>query len=218
MEASRRLLRANAHRKAPLDTSHLHRLFTYLAPRTLANARLKVLCILGYSAFLRWTEMASLTCADISFAPDHVVIHLAGSKVDQYRTGASIPLAKTDSLICPYRALRDYFQLGELSPIDTSPLLCQLYHKGARWSLKKAGLSYTRCRELLLEALRAIHLDPSLFGLHSLRSGGTTAAAACHLPDRLIMQHGRWATQSSKNRYIQDSLATRLSVSRAITS
>ena len=41
-----------------------------------------------------------------------------------------------------------------------------------------AQLSYTRAREILLAGLKSIGLDQSKFGLHSLRSGGATAAAA----------------------------------------
>ena len=41
----------------------------------------------------------------------------------------------------------------------------------------KGGLSYTRMRELVLEKLAEIGEDPKKFGLHSLRSGGATAAA-----------------------------------------
>ena len=37
-------------------------------------------------------------------------------------------------------------------------------------------LSYTRAREILLSALRTVGYDESLYGLHSLRSGGVSAA------------------------------------------
>lgn len=47
-------------------------------------------------------------------------------------------------------------------------------------------LSYTRAREVLLAALESIGLDKSKFGLHSLRSGGATAAASAGIADRLF--------------------------------
>ena len=44
--------------------------------------------------------------------------------------------------------------------------------------LRKTGdLSYTRMRELLLSKLAQLGYDPALFGMHSLRAGGATAAA-----------------------------------------
>ena len=39
------------------------------------------------------------------------------------------------------------------------------------------GISYTRVRELLLEKTEQLGgMDPSVFGMHSLWAGGTTAA------------------------------------------
>ena len=46
--------------------------------------------------------------------------------------------------------------------------------------------------------LRDMGLDKKLFQLHSLRSGGATAAASnASVCDRLIMKHGRWVTEKS---------------------
>ena len=51
----------------------------------------------------------------------------------------------------------------------------------------------------LVDRLTDIGLDKKLFGLHSLRSGGATAAASnASVCDRLIMKHGRWVTEKSK--------------------
>ena len=47
---------------------------------------------------------------------------------------------------------------------------------------KKGGISYTRARELVLQKLAALGLDPKRFGLHSLRSGGVSAAANASVP------------------------------------
>ena len=49
------------------------------------------------------------------------------------------------------------------------------------------GLSYSRVRELVLEKLIALGLDKRKFGLHSLRSGGASAAAQAGVPDRLLV-------------------------------
>ena len=46
------------------------------------------------------------------------------------------------------------------------------------FSVKKfKPLSYTKAREILLSALRTVGYDESLYDLHSLRSGGVSAAA-----------------------------------------
>ena len=83
-------------------------------------------------------------------------------------------------------------------------------------SLASKGLSYSRLKELVLEAFTDIVPDISAIGNHSLRSGGATAAANGGVPDRLFKRHGRWASESAKNGYVQHSLSSRLSVSKAL--
>ena len=68
----------------------------------------------------------------------------------------------------------------------------------------------------MLEAFKNIVPDVSVIGTHSLRGGGATAAANAGVPDRLFKRHGRWASESAKDGYVQDSLSSRLSVSKAL--
>ena len=78
---------------------------------------------------------------------------------------------------------------------------------------KNIPLSYTRARELLLNSLTAIGLDSKHFCLHSLRSGGASAATSINISDRLIKAHGRWRTDVAKDVYIKDNLNKQLVVS-----
>ena len=78
---------------------------------------------------------------------------------------------------------------------------------------KDKSLSYTRAREVLLNALQEIGLDSSKCALHSLRSGGVSAAANNKVPDRLLEVHGRWTSDKSKVGYIKDSLQQQILVS-----
>ena len=75
--------------------------------------------------------------------------------------------------------------------------------KKEQWIKRKDGLNYTRARELLREAVGKAGMDPTEFGLHSLRSGGTTAAAAAKVPQRLLKRQGGWRSEVV-NVYIQD--------------
>ena len=68
----------------------------------------------------------------------------------------------------------------------------------------------------MLEACKDIVLDISTIGTHSIRSGGATAATNSGVSDRLFKRHGRWASESAKDGYVQDSLFSRLSVSKAL--
>ena len=78
----------------------------------------------------------------------------------------------------------------------------------------KKPLSYTRAREIILSALEDIGLDKKKFGLHSLRSGGATAAAAAGIPDRIFKKHGRWKSEKAKDGYVKETLFEKLSVSK----
>ena len=71
-------------------------------------------------------------------------------------------------------------------------------------------------RELLLEKLAHVGLDPKSYELHSLRSGGATAAANAGVPDRLFKRHGRWRSENAKDGYVKDSLTSRLSVTKGL--
>ena len=55
----------------------------------------------------------------------------------------------------------------------------------------------------------------SKYGLHSMRAGGATLAAALGIPDRLIMNQGGWRSEKLKNNYICDTKDALLHVSRS---
>ena len=61
-------------------------------------------------------------------------------------------------------------------------------------------------------------LDPTLYSLHSLRSGDASSAAALEIPDRLFQRQGGggWRSAQAKNNYIQESLVSLLLVTRKI--
>ena len=74
----------------------------------------------------------------------------------------------------------------------------------------------TRVQEILLDDLESLGLEKSKFGLHSLRSGGATAAAAAGINDRVFKKHGRWASDTAKDGYVRGSITEKLSVSKNV--
>ena len=68
---------------------------------------------------------------------------------------------------------------------------------------------------MVRKLLKSIGLKPELYGLHSIRLGGASLAAALGLPDCLVMRHGGWMSESSKNRYIKETKAALLDVSKS---
>ena len=67
-----------------------------------------------------------------------------------------------------------------------------------------------------MHKLSELGFDAKQFGLHSLRSGGATAAAQAGVPDRLFKRHGRWRSESAKDGYIKDSMPALMSVSESL--
>ena len=66
-------------------------------------------------------------------------------------------------------------------------------------------LSYSRMRELFIQAVKQFVSDIKFYGLHCLGSGGTTAACNFCVPDRLLKRHGRWRSKNVKDGYVKDS-------------
>ena len=64
--------------------------------------------------------------------------------------------------------------------------------------------------------LENIGVDPSKFGLHSLRLGGATSAANNGINDRIFQRHGRWKLAEAKNIYVDHSIEQRLTVSKRL--
>lgn len=83
-------------------------------------------------------------------------------------------------------------------------------------SVNKPPLSYSCIRDYFKSSFKDIVPDISLFSTHSLRAGGASAAANAGVPDRVFQRHGRWRSVSTKNGYVDDSLSTRLSVSKKL--
>ena len=80
-----------------------------------------------------------------------------------------------------------------------------------KFSVQNRPLSFTRCREMFLDALKAIGIhDAENYGLHSLRSGGASHLADRGVSEEAILQHGRWKTPAAKNRYVQRNTEDRL--------
>ena len=56
----------------------------------------------------------------------------------------------------------------------------------ASYTLRSTDISYTRTREVVLHAFPQLGYSTKIFGLHSLRAGGATAAANAGVNDRLF--------------------------------
>ena len=89
--------------------------------------------------------------------------------------------------------LERYVRAANLDLSSSLPFFRSLhFHKVTpSYSLRSTGMIYTRTREIVLQAFARLGYPIHLFGLHSLRAGGASAAANAGVRDRLFKRHGR---------------------------
>lgn len=72
---------------------------------SLANVRLTTFCLLGFSGFLCFDELAKLRPIDLSIDAEKVTLHIRQSKTDQLRKGNEVVISRTPSITCPVSML-----------------------------------------------------------------------------------------------------------------
>jgi len=187
---------------------------------SLSDLRTAAICVTAYAGFpVRFNELAFFRCCDVKFCDGkYVELFIAKSKTDIYTNGNVVVLAKTGHITCPFSLLSRYVQVANIdlsSNLKFFRTLHFLRSKGC-CSLRSTGISYTRAREVVLDAFSQLGFPSKLFGLHSLRSGGATAAANAGVNDRLFKRHGRWRSDEAKDGYVKDKLDVLLSVSKSL--
>ena len=130
-------------------------------------------------------------------------LFIESSKTHKYRDGAWVVAAVSGKATRPVNMMKRYLDKAQLS-LD-SPLLCQLSKTKYGFKARATGpsYSYTRLRELVIEAFRGIVPYISRIGTHSLGSGGATATANAGVPIRLFLRRGRWPSVSAKDGYLK---------------
>lgn len=216
MEGIRKQLGKPTVKKQPITPEILRELVGKVggARASLADVRGLCICLLGYAGFLRHDEIVKLCFSDVSFKHEHVELMIRSSKTDKYRDGATVVIARTGSPVCPVAMLRRYIGMTKEPAGSRKHLFRPINAK--RQMLKDGKLSYSAVREVVLGLLKKVVEDTSVFGVHSLRAGGATAAANSGVHDRQFKRHGRWKSELAKDGYVKDSLDSRLSVSQQL--
>ena len=170
-----------------------------------------------YAGFMRCDELVKLQCKGIVFSEESMVVNVCSSKTDQFREGASLVIACSRELTCPVDMMQRYCTMAKIDLTSDAMLFRGIVSVKEGEQLRaKGGLSYSRLRELLLAKIAQMGWDPKLYGMHSLKAGGATAAANAGVLDRLFKRHGRWKSESAKDGYVKDSLESRLTVSKSL--
>ncbi|KAK3101897.1 hypothetical protein FSP39_007159 [Pinctada imbricata] len=192
-------LRDTSHpvtKKEPITPDHLHKIINVYAndKSSLADLRIACMCLLSFAGFLRFSELANLKMRNIYITDSYMILEIEKSKTDKYHEGTKVFVARTNSDLCPVSLLERYILMSDLKGMSDMFVFRALTFckKSKAYTLRSQNrpISYTRAREIVLSAFGSIGLDSSKFGLHSLRSGGATAAANAGIGDRILRNTG----------------------------
>lgn len=214
LDAAKRILARPPTRKKPLSTDQVRSLLTRLEGGSVADLQLAALLALGFFGFLRWDDLHHLSVDSLNFGVSHVAIFLKKRKNDQFREGSWVFIARSSTPPCPVAVVEKFLRIG--GHRNGSKLFRRVRSTKQGVCLRDQPMSYSRAKELLKKELKREGWDPSLFGIHSLRSGGASAAAALGVPDRLFQRHGGWRSEKARNNYVEESLDSLLLVSKSM--
>lgn len=202
---------------------HLHRQSKKTPSMSEIYLRDECAFLLGFYGMLRRSEIASLALEDITTGTTagrpYVELHIKKSKTDRGRVGATVTITGVTAdgvdIIGPLR--RFIARRAESSPSQTSPLFTS-------WDLDAltctaatpiTGQALAVRLRQYLEAIKAKHpsieVNPSSYGMHSLRRGGVIAAWEAGVDVEKIKSHGRWRSDAVRA-YMHATRAIRLQV------
>ena len=118
--------------------------------------------------------LAEGVAVDSHLEPSVIAIRIKRSKTDQFSTGVTIYLGRTNNELCPVVALLNYLAIRHT---QGGPLFVL---QDGRFLSKDLLVQRVR------QALSAQGMDSSSYSGHSFRIGAATTAAACGIEDSLI--------------------------------
>ena len=115
-EGGRRIVAQPVSKKEPMTSEILGKIVDfYETENSLKGMRICTMCILGFSGFLRFNEIASLRMKDVQFHNDFISICISRSKTDQLNKGTNIEIARTNNKLCPLSWLTRYVDMAGLT-------------------------------------------------------------------------------------------------------
>ena len=180
VEGIKRILAYSTTKKSPVTVSQLCEMYNYFETKTI------LICVLSFMGFLRFSEVIKLSRCDITKNKAFLSIFIEKSKTGVYREGSWVYLTKLDTVLCPIELVSQNFKKGNIrgncQKYNFRGIITTKSHSKLRSCDKH--ISYTCVRENVIEGLKNIGVDTKLFGLHSLRAAGATAAANLGVNDR----------------------------------
>ena len=191
----------------------------YRFPKNLLHYRFIIVCLLGFSGFLRISELCEIRVGDMKFDDECLKITIPKSKTDQIREGHVVYISRFDNDYCPAQWTQTFLHETKLEGKNNSFLICRLAKtKSGHNAIGYRPLSYSTINDQFHSLIAPFceNQDSRDYGLHSLRSGGASTAINNGVSERLIGKHGRWKSGFCRDRYLKDGKRARLSVTRAM--
>ena len=219
VEGARRTSSIKTTRKKPFTPSIIRRIRKHSKKenktKDLESCRLLAFVLLCFAGFFRCQEALSLKRSDIAFHASYMAIFLEHSKTDTYRNGRTVLIARARGSLDPVAHLYKYLRLANIPDNSQMFIFRQITkRKNGDQYLRNTNkaITYSTMRTAIKSVLNDIGLPAKEYSTHSLRAGGATAAAKNGVPDRLFKVHGRWKSEDSKNRYVEESIHNKLKV------
>ena len=160
---------------------------------------------MGYYGFLRWDETSNLRIIDISFSSEHMSVHIRRSKCDQAGAGHEVRVQRQqETKYCPVTITESYRQRLRYAADNTESFFQPRLRRtvNGESGIPNTQLGYSNALADLKKLLTEAGIDPALYGEHSGRRGGATAAAAAGVSWLELKRHGRWKSDSAPQAYI----------------
>ena len=183
------------------------------------HRRTALICLLGFSGFMRISELIAIQVKHLQFKHGHLEILIPQAKNDQQREGHIIHIKMVEPAYCPVQALKQYLALTQLDRDEENYIISRLAKtKNGHNAHGRKPLADSSVRDMFNRDVAPICNDnePGSYSLHSLRSGGASAASNNGVSECLIGKHGRWKSGFSRDRYVKDNKKQRLSVTSSL--
>ena len=98
-------------KKEPITPDYLKLLVQRIRSDNLFNMQTLIMCLLGFTGFLRYSELANIKLCDILFENTHMTINIVRSKTDVHKEGHKLCIARTHCVTCPVHKLEQYLKM-----------------------------------------------------------------------------------------------------------
>lgn len=171
---------------------------------------------LEYHTLGRFSDIVKLRRADVNYETNpspHLKILFKGGKNDQYTEGSERVVASNpNAKCCPVQLTLNYFQF--LGPSYSGYLVPSCTSKNSPNPDK--AVPYSGALGDMKKLMSNLGYEAKLFGEHSGKRGGATAAAANGATDKQLKRLGGWRSDAMPAKYVDLSIPSRLLMSELL--